>query len=214
MTQTSDLPPDEDGDGRLRRCLVLGASQPTELLVRFVVGPDDAIVPDVDERLPGRGFWLSARRDVVETAVKRKAFHRAARRAVAVPDDLAVRIERLLLRRCLDSLGLARRSGTAVCGFDKVADAIAGGSGWLIAAKDGGADGLRKIGQVERRAGIPVRHAEPALTAAELGAAFARERAVHGWVGAGPLGERIARDMARLAAFRGQDEDLGADSAR
>lgn len=214
MTQTPDQNVEADGDGPHRRCLVLGESQPTGLLVRFVVGPDEAIVPDVDERLPGRGFWLSARRDVVETAVKRKAFHRAARRAVAVPDDLADRLERLLLRRCLDSLGLARRSGAAVCGFDKVAEAMAGGPGWLLAAKDGGADGLRKIGQAERRAGTPVRHAEAALTAAELGAAFARERAVHGWVSAGPLGERIARDMARLAAYRGQDEDRSAEPAR
>ncbi|SBW08452.1 conserved hypothetical protein [uncultured Alphaproteobacteria bacterium] len=213
MTQTPDTDPD-DGDGPRRRCLVLGGTQPTDLLVRFVVGPDGAIVPDVDERLPGRGFWLSARRDVVETAVKRKAFPRAARRAVAVPEDLADRLERLLLRRCLDSLGLARRSGVAVCGFDKVAEAIAAGSGWLIAAKDGGADGLRKIGQVERRSAQTVRHAEPALTAAELGAAFARDRAVHGWVGAGPLGERIARDMARLAAYRGQDEDRSAEPAQ
>ena len=179
-----------------------------------VITPDESVVPDIDERLPGRGFWLSARRDVVETAVKRKAFLRAARRAVAVPEDLADRLERLLLRRCLDSLGLARRSGRAVCGFDKVAAAMAEGPGWLIAATDGGADGLRKIGQAERRAGTPVRHAEPALTAEELGSAFARERAVHGWVVAGPLGERIARDMARLASYRGLHEERGAEPAQ
>ena len=216
MTETPD-PVEEiedDSDGPNRRCLVLGASQPTELLVRFVVGPEETIVPDIDERLPGRGFWLSARRDVVETAVKRKAFHRAARRPVVVPEDLAGLVERLLLRRCMDSLGLARRSGRAVSGFDKVSSAMSEGPGWLIEAHDGSADGARKIGQAANRAATPVRRVEPALTAAELGLAFARDRAVHGWVTSGPLAKRIARDMARLASYRGYSKDLGADPAQ
>ena len=216
MTETPD-PLDaieDDGDGPSRRCLVLGASQPIELLVRFVVGPEETLVPDIDERLPGRGFWLSARRDVVETAVKRKAFHRAARRPVVVPGDLADLVERLLLRRCMDSLGLARRSGRAVCGFGKVSSAMSEGPGWLIEARDGSADGARKIGQAANRAATPVRRVEPALTAAELGLAFARDRAVHGWVTSGPLAKRIARDMARLASYRGYLEDLGAAPAQ
>ncbi len=202
MTQTPDIP-DDDGDGPCRRCLVTGESQPTDLLLRFVLGPGDALVPDIDERLPGRGFWLSARRDVVETAVKRKAFHRAARREAAMPDDLAGLIERLLLKRCQDSLGLARRSGRAVCGFDKVASALSEGPGRLIAASDGSPDGSRKIAQAVRRCGATARMVAAALTAEELGSPFARERAVHVWVAAGPLADRIARDMARLASYRG-----------
>ncbi len=216
MTETPDPVEtiEDDSDGPNRRCLVLGASQPIELLVRFVVGPEETIFPDIDESLPGRGFWLSARRDVVETAVKRKAFHRAARRPVVVPDDLAGLVERLLLRRCMDSLGLARRSGRAVCGFDKVSSAMSEGPGWLIEAEDGSADGARKIGQVANRAATPVRRTAPALTAAELGQAFARDRAVHGWVTSGPLAKRIARDMARLASYRGTLKDLGAAPAQ
>ncbi len=209
MTETPDIATD-DGDGPHRRCLVTGGSRTTELLLRFVLGPEDAVVPDIDERLPGRGFWLSARRDVVETAVKRKAFHRAARHAVVVPDDLADLVERLLLRRCQDSLGLARRSARAVCGFDKVASALTEGSGSLIAASDGSPDGSRKIAQAERRCGARVRRVAAALTAEELGSPFARDRAVHVWVTAGPLADRIARDMARLASYRGFIEDRGA----
>lgn len=209
MTQTPDAD-EEDGDGRCRRCLITGGSQPTELLVRFVLGPGDAVVPDIDERLPGRGFWLSARRDVVETAVKRKAFHRAARREAVVPGDLADLVERLLLRRCQDSLGLARRSGRAVCGFDKVASAFSEGPGSLIEASDGSADGGRKIAQAARRCGAEPRRAASALSAEELGFPFARERAVHVWVTAGPLADRIVRDMARLASYRGLTENRGA----
>ena len=216
MTETPDPADmlDDDSDGPNRRCLVQGASQPIELLVRFVVGPEDAIVPDIDESLPGRGFWLSARRDVVETAVKRKAFHRAARRPVVVPEDLVDLVERLLLRRCMESLGLARRSGRAVCGFGKVSSAMAEGPGWLIEAEDGSADGARKIGQAANRAATPMRPVQAALSAAELGQVFARDHAVHGWVTAGPLAKRIARDMARLASYRGILRDLGAAPAQ
>ncbi len=184
-----------------RRCLVLGDSQSKIGLLRFVVGPEDQVVPDLDEQLPGRGFWLSARRDVVETAIKRKAFHRGARRAVKVQDDLADLIGRLLLQRCQNGLGLARRSGKAICGFDKVAAAIGTRSGYLITAKDGKADGRQKIAAHVRRSEKMVQQVAEALTADELGLPFARERAVHVWVDACPLGKRIARDMARYAAY-------------
>ncbi|MGE4528233.1 MAG: RNA-binding protein [Rhodospirillaceae bacterium] len=203
MSTTPDIVED---DGPRRRCLVSGGPQAAEGLLRFVVGPENQLVPDIEERLPGRGFWLSARRDVVETAVKRKAFHRAARREVAVPADLAVQVERLLLRRCQDSLGLARRSGRAVCGFDKVAAALSEGPGRLITAADGSPDGSRKIAQAARRAGANPAPVAAALSAEELGFPFARDRAVHVWVAAGPLAERIARDMARLASYRGIDK--------
>ena len=43
-----------------RRCLVTRESGPRGGLVRFAVGPDGAVVPDVDERLPGRGLWVGA----------------------------------------------------------------------------------------------------------------------------------------------------------
>ena len=69
-----------------------------------------AVVPDIEGRLPGRGFWLSADRDVVNKALAKNAFARAARRPVVAPGDLADRIESLLLRRCVELLGMARRA--------------------------------------------------------------------------------------------------------
>lgn len=181
-----------------------GVSQPADLLVRFVLGPGNRVVPDVDERLPGRGFWLSARRDVVETAVKRKVFGRAARADAQADADLAARLEALLLRRCQDGLGLARRAGRAVAGFDKVAEALdAGEGGLLVEAADGRPDGLRKIAAAVRRADSVAVRTVAGPDAAELGFPFGRERAVHVFVAAGPLADRIERDVLRLAAYRG-----------
>ena len=128
--------PDDDGDddeaetelGPLRRCIVTRTRQPAETMIRFVVGPDRKIVPDLQARLPGRGLWLSARKDVVETAIARKAFARAARAEVLVPDDLPGLIEAALTRRVIEILGLTRRAGQAVSGFRESARMAGRGS--------------------------------------------------------------------------------------
>jgi len=111
-------------------------------LVRFVVAPDGTLVPDVAARLPGRGLWLTARRDIVEAAMAKRLFGRAARKPVTVSADLADRVELLLRQRCADLIGLARRSGKAVAGYEKVRSALRDGdAAILLAAADGGEGG-------------------------------------------------------------------------
>jgi len=167
-------------------------------MVRFVVGPDGCVVPDVEERLPGRGLWLSAVRNVVNTATAKDLFAKAARRRVTVPPALADRIEALLLRRCLDLVGLARRAGQAVVGFEKVRGELKAGRGaLLLAAADGAADGREKI-----RALAPEMALAAVLKSGELGAAFGRDHAVHALVAPGRLAERLMVETRRLAGFR------------
>ncbi len=167
-------------------------------LLRLVIGPDGDIVPDIDARLPGRGLWLTPRRDIVERAVAKRIFARAARRPVSASPELADRIEGLLARRCRDSLGLARRAGLAVGGFDRVSEAVRHGKvGLLLVALDGAEGSRRKLAALGR--GLP---AASVLTTAELGAAFGRERIVHAAVGGGKLCRRLQLDLARLAGLR------------
>lgn len=190
--------PDEPESGPLRRCIVTGERLAKETMVRCVVGPDGVIVPDVGAALPGRGLWLTSRRDIVATAVKKRAFDRAARRSVTIPADLADRIEMLLVQRCREAVGLARRSGKAVAGFEKVGQAIRkGGVRLLLAASDGAGGGRQKVAAMAP--GLPVMDR---LDAAELGAAFGRDHVVHGAIGSGALAARLRVDAARLAGFR------------
>ena len=131
-----------------RRCIYTREVAPRDGLIRFAVSPDGEVVPDLEEKLPGRGLWLTARADIVRVAVAENCFSRAARRNVSVPSDLANRLELLLDRRCLDLIALARRSGAAVAGFAKVRQALdAGDVAVLIEASDGAADGREKIGR-------------------------------------------------------------------
>ncbi len=92
----------KDRDGPERRCIVSGESDSIFGLIRFVVGPEQEIVPDLAERLPGRGIWLTASREAAQTALKKKAFARAARAQVTVPADLPDLLEDLLARRLID----------------------------------------------------------------------------------------------------------------
>ena len=200
MTATAALASEANEEqGPLRRCLVTGESHPKAELLRFVVGPDRRIVPDVAERLPGRGLWTLARRDIVTAAVKKRLFQRAARAQVTVEDDLPDRVEALLARRAIDLLGLARRAGLAVAGFAKVEAALRGKSAAaLLAASDGSADGRRKL-----EALAPALPRVEALSAAELGAGFGRESLVHAALKRGPLAESLLAEARRLAGFRG-----------
>lgn len=192
-------PSDLKESGPLRRCLVSGQERPKAELVRFVVGPEGAIVPDIDGRLPGRGLWTLARRDIVALGVTKRLFARAAKRPVTVDADLADRVERLLTRRCIDGLGLARRAGQAVPGFEKTRILVEKGRcALLVVAADAADDGRRKV---TSGAGLPV---ADALRSEELGIAFGREDVTYAGVAAGALAERVAIDSARLAGFRPQ----------
>ena len=171
-------------------------------LIRFVAGPDGIVVPDLARKLPGRGLWVAADRAAVEAAARKGGFSRSAKTKLAAPADLADQVERLLSRRVLDGLGLAKRSGELMSGFDKVAAAIeAGKAAWSIEAADGAADGRRKLLQSARRSGRPLRQLG-IYTSAELSLALGLGNVIHLAFLAGRGAERWTADVERLSGFR------------
>lgn len=186
-----------------RRCIVTGEVLPREGMVRFVVRPPEAggkgeLVPDLEGRLPGRGLWITARRDIVQRAVAKNSFARAAQAPVSVAADLPDRLEVLLARRCIDHLGLARRAGQAVAGFEQVKAWLdRGRAGVLVEASDGAADGQRKVMAMSQ--GLPVIRV---LAGWELGSAFGRDWIGHVALAQGRIAEGLCREASRLAGFR------------
>lgn len=204
-----DRTPDREDGGvaKERICIVTGERKPKNHLIRFVIALDGEPVADIEERLPGRGLWLSAQHDVVNTACAKNLFAKAARREVAVPVGLADRIEGLLSRRCMELIGLSRRAGAAVGGFEKVRTSLANGrTGLLLTASDAGADGRKKMERLA--AAVPM---QSVLTSAELGQALGREAVVHVAIGPGRLADRLMKDLGRLEGFRrGPDDEAAA----
>ena len=191
---------EKDQDDPERKCIASGESQPKAGLIRFCVGPDGQIVPDILGRLPGRGIYVSADRAMIEKAAKKGLFARAARQPVKVPDGLADLVEDLLLRRVVDLLSMARKAGDAVMGYEKVKDWLAKGqAATLIQASDGSERGKTKLHAPEGKGGFI-----GVLTAGEMGLSFGRERAIHAALAAGGLRTRVVVEAARLAGLRMQ----------
>ncbi|MDD2324876.1 MAG: DUF448 domain-containing protein [Alphaproteobacteria bacterium] len=129
-----------------RRCLVSGQELAKSRLIRYVVGPESLVVPDVDGRLPGRGLWVEADRKALEQALSKKLFARAAKANVKPCDDLLDLTERLLARRCLSLLGLARSAGIVVTGQPQVEHALSHGQlAYILLAHDAGRDCRKKL---------------------------------------------------------------------
>jgi uncharacterized protein len=191
-----------EADERLRRCIVGGRPLPRGRMVRYVVHPEadgGTIVPDIAGKLPGRGLWTEARRDIVVAAVARRSFVRAAGTAVRVPADLDERVAALLTRRVLDLIGMARRARQALAGFDPVCDSLERGqAGVLLIAADASASGSTKLEALAAQAGVRVARQ---LSADALGQVFGRPRAAQVAVRRGRMAERIAAECARLAGF-------------
>ena len=179
---------------------------PEKLLIRFVAGPGGVVTPDVARRLPGRGMWVSARREAVDLATKRGAFARSAKTKLISPADLSDQVERLLHRRLLDGLGLARRAGDLTYGFDKVEAAImAGRTAWLIEASDSAADGRRKLSQaadrVLRERGVAPKRIG-VFSGDELSLALGQGNVIHVAFLVGRGAKSWTEDVERLAGFR------------
>ena len=185
-------------DGLDRKCIATGEAQSRDGLIRFVAGPDGAVVPDLAEKLPGRGVWVCATREALTKAVEKRLFSRGLKTKIEAPADLPDTVERLLTRRLTDSVALARKAGAAVCGFERVRDTLAGGRvALLFGASDGAEGGKSKLKGLADGAKTC-----SALSSAELGLAFGRETVIHAALLQGGVTKRVLREAERLAGFR------------
>ncbi|NIZ60587.1 RNA-binding protein [Sedimentitalea sp. CY04] len=184
-------------NGPDRKCLATGEVQPKHGLVRFVIGPDGQVVADIMGKLPGRGVYVAAEREALEIAVKKKLFSRGFKTQVTMPDGLVDEVERQILRRLIELLSLARKSGAAVGGYEKVKDWLSKEEAQvLIQAVDGSGRGKSKLSTPHMGNYIGC------LTADELGMAFGRQTVIHAALASGGLSKRVVEEAQRLQGMR------------
>ncbi len=187
---------------RQRRDIVSGEVMVEDRLVRFVAGPAATVTPDLGRKLPGRGLWVAADRLSVETAVRKGLFSKAARARLDAPGDLAAQVEKLLLRRVLSGLGLARKAGQLAVGFERATEAVRKDrAAFLVEAVDGAPDGRRKLRAASRGVARPPRLIGLFGTA-ELSLALGAQNVIHIAFLAGRGAGRWAVDVERLSGFR------------
>ncbi len=190
----------------VRLCVVTREVKPIDELIRFVVGPDRTVVPDLKRKLPGRGVWVTARRDLLAAAVKRGAFPRAFRADVKVAPDLPETVDRLMERALLDALGVARKARQVVTGHAQVeAAAEQGAAVAVLHAADAGPEGVRQIlAAIRRGSGRDAANAVviPVFTSEQLDLALARPNVVHAALLAGRASETVLARWRSLSDFR------------
>ena len=189
-----------------RRCIVTGQSGDADALIRFVAGPDGAVVPDLKRSLPGRGCWVTARRAMVDRAASKNLFARALRRKVTVPVELGALIDHLLVRQATSALSMARKAGSLVSGAAKVDKALRDGNALaLIHAAEAAPDGVRKLDQARRATvhlGGPDVVVFRLLDAEQMGLAFAGGNVIHAAVLDGHAGHAALRRLIALRDYR------------
>jgi predicted RNA-binding protein YlxR (DUF448 family) len=201
-----DAGPRHAGPGAQRFCAVTGAVKPVAEMIRFVLAPDGAAVPDLKRRLPGRGIWITATREALATAVARKAFSRSFKREVRLPPDFVGATERLLERSALDALAIARKAGKVAIGYAKVDAALADDKAVaLLHAAEAAADGVRKLKPPRRGRPGDTAESVPVIggfTSVQLDLALGRSNVIHAALLAGPESETFLARAQRLNRFR------------
>ncbi|MBO28144.1 MAG: hypothetical protein CML61_05200 [Rhodobacteraceae bacterium] len=191
-------------DGPERKCIATGEVQPKYGLIRFVVGPEGQVVPDVMGKLPGRGIYVAADRKALELAVRKNLFSRSAKQQVRLPEDLVAEIETQLARRVVDLISLQRKAGKAVAGYEKVKNWLQTEEAEvLIQAVDGSGRGKSKLSTPH------FGHYIGWLTADELGLAFGRQTVIHGALASGGLTQRVVEEAQRLKGVRVNEAGKG-----
>jgi predicted RNA-binding protein YlxR (DUF448 family) len=190
-----------------RTCIVTRQAGEPDGLIRFVVGPDMTVVPDLKRRLPGRGCWVTADRSHVDEAARRNLFSRALKAKVTPPAHLGQLVDSLLARAALGAMGLARKAGQVVLGAAKVEGAVRSGKALLtLHAAEAAPDGVRKIDQARRatvHAGGPDIPFYKLFSEAELGLALGGTNVIHAAVLAGDTGRAVLKRVSALDRYRG-----------
>lgn len=183
---------------RERRCIVTRDVTLRDGLLRFVLDASGQVTPDIHEKLPGRGIWVTAKRPILEKAIEKDFFSRAAKRKAQIPAQLCDLVEGLIAEKLIATLSMARKAGLAISGFEKVKDALLDTKAHILfQASDGSKDQKKKLKPPISNEGF-----YDQLTSQELGLAFGREHVIHAALLAGGMTSSVRLTANRLIGFR------------
>ena len=107
-----------------RTCIITGESTESSNLLRFVVGPDGFLTPDVANKLSGRGAYLIPKPEYVREALKNNKFSKhIGFQKNLLPNEIELfvnLVENLLRKHFIERIGLFRKSGVAIAGATKL----------------------------------------------------------------------------------------------
>ncbi len=186
-----------------RMCIVTRAVKPPEELVRFVLSPSDDVTPDLKRKLPGRGVWVSASRDLIDVAARKGHFSRGFKHQARCAEDLPEMVSRLLYKEATNLISLCNRAGLVTHGFEKVSAALTKAQVTaVLVASDAGDDGKNKIASKARSAGRGAK-VLTIFPRDDLSLALGRTNVVHAAVHKGDLADHLVRAAERYDSYNG-----------
>ena len=195
---------------RLRKCIVTGQSQEPVKMIRFVLGPFGEVVPDIEEKLPGKGMWVTSCYETISKTAEKRSFERSTHQKVLISSGFLENIERKLVDRAVSTVGLARRAGLVLAGHAKIDRALREGKVLLrIEAKDGAEGGRNKLTRLDPN--IPILDC---VYGKELARAFEKRDAIHLAIavdnknGNDGLMAKFKKDFGRLEQFRKSNKNV------
>ncbi|BCG48074.1 COG2740: Predicted nucleic-acid-binding protein implicated in transcription termination / Ribosomal protein L7Ae family protein YlxQ [Citrifermentans bremense] len=141
-----------------RSCLACRETRDKGSLLRLVLAPDGAVVPDLQQKLPGRGAYTCMKGSCLKQAAQKRQFGRGFKTEVAAvdPEGLARQVVEKLEERIASYLSLANKAGKIVSGSDQAMEKLKkGGAGIMFLATDISADIGEKFRGVARLHGVP-----------------------------------------------------------
>ena len=130
---------------------------------------------------------------------------------MSVPSDLLLLLQTALARRIGECLGLARRAGQAVAGYEKAREALGTGRYKLVLQASDGSEAERS--RFLSGFGPDLTIIDP-LPGEALGRVFGRDYVVHVAVAPGKLAESLVVEASRLAGLKnGSARALGSERA-
>lgn len=199
----------ERRDGEtVRQCALTRVRRPAGELVRFCLDPEGRVVPDLKNRLPGRGVWLTASHETVAAAARKGVFARAFSRSVQSDPALADTLAALLEKDALARLGLANKAGLVTAGFAKAIEAVERGrAAVLVHASDAAVHGRAKI---DAKAGNSLHAPVDCFSSGQLSLALGRSNVVHAALSQGGACDSFLRAVDRLVRYRAPDAAFAA----
>lgn len=190
-----------------RTCIVSREDKSPDQMIRFVLGPSNEVTPDLKRKLPGRGVWVTAEKNMIEQAIAKGHFHRGFKQQVVVNDDLTQLIETLLRQSALGLLGMAKKSGSVVLGRSKSNDAIRANAAQIVLhATDAAEDGRKKleaaIRSLDEEEGDEIPGVFCCFSGDELDAAFGGVNIMHLVVLPGGIADNLEGILQKLVAFK------------
>jgi ribosomal protein L7Ae-like RNA K-turn-binding protein len=186
------------------QCALTGKLLTREKTIRFVIGPDNTVIADLSEELPGEGIRLLGYRGTLEASIRDGSFKELFDKKWLDGDPVISasfldKIESQLMDKVLGLIGLARRAGSVLNGFAKVEGSLKSGKcKILLTASDGAEDGRMKM---TRLAEAVECQQVTILPSARLSMALGQTNVIHaGIIGSG-WAERLNASIDRLSLY-------------